>query len=533
LRDVSALSNIPHALFSPHLRRALAVAASLLVTLTIVFALMQFATNGQTAYTIDSLYYRDAAQNFLAGYPMQTTNVVVPIPAREPLLHWPPGYPALWAWGEALGAGDFDHVPALFNPVLLGATTLALFCIAWQVSGSLIAASVIAAVNAFEPSSMVIFGHAWSETLFIPLLLFAYAAIWRFGTSQKFSWLVVAALCIGAANLTRYVGIVFLPILGCSVLALSGAAPGRRIAYAMGAMLLSAALIFPLWPNYWQLAGNISGFGGGAPSASHWMQDVENVADLFWHTLFGFDYGLRATGEPLLLVAGTVAIVLALRLHGVGWLRRAEIWLPLGWLAGYLFFMLAMEARMVDVQVDLRYLGVAFPFLILATVPAIRAAIFSRSILLKVLMAGALGFQVYSGCSEAERVHENYALTGEPVWRANFAQRFQDLNKTSVLSRDLHALVGNIPADTMILTDFRAMYIRYLTGAPTYAPTGSDCPRWADGRANGLLLIRSRALPDWARDCMKKDARWQLYDASFLFPDLFAPPKPQAQHKNP
>ena len=57
-------------------RRVLATIAYGLIALTMVLALMQYATGGRVAYTMDSLSHRDAALNFIAGHSMQATNVM-------------------------------------------------------------------------------------------------------------------------------------------------------------------------------------------------------------------------------------------------------------------------------------------------------------------------------------------------------------------------------------------------------------------------------------------------------------------------
>jgi len=98
---------------------------------------------------------------------MQSTNVFAPKPEYLPLLVWPPAYPALWASVTQLTNIDIDAVPSLLNPVLLCITTLSIFWICWRVTGSSTVACVVATVNAFVPGSMIVYGHAWSETLFI------------------------------------------------------------------------------------------------------------------------------------------------------------------------------------------------------------------------------------------------------------------------------------------------------------------------------------------------------------------------------
>lgn len=474
---------------------------------------MHYATGGRIAYTIDSLVYRDAALNFIAGHPMQSTNVMAQIPERQPLLVWPPVYPALWASVTHLSNTDIDKVPSFLNPVLLSITTLSIFWICWMVTGRLAIACVVSIVSAFVPTSMIVYGHAWSETITIPLLLMAYATFWKYRISrEKVIWLVAAAIFIGIANWARYAAAVFLPILGFSVLAASGALLSKRILHATGAMLLSIAVAFPLWFHNWQLSGNISGSTrGGAPRASRLLEDTATIVDLFEHSFFAFSMVLRAHLEIPIIIAALFLAIRAFRRHGIQWLRPPEIWLPIVWLTGYLAFLL--YARTIQrIDLDLRMLAIAFPFLLFAITPAIKSAFSSRALeVRKILTILLLGLLVNTGLYEAYKTHENYASAGVPRWRSAFGLGYRDMRNTSQTSRALWESIGPIQPSTLVLTDYRAVYIRYLTGARVYSPySENDCAHWTEVNTEGLLLIGSPELPTWAIDCLKKNPHWRL-----------------------
>ncbi len=494
-------------------RRIWVAIVQALVALMIVLALMQYATGGRVAYTMDSLVYRDAALNFIAGHEMQSTNVAAQIPEHQPLLVWPPAYPALWASVAHLSNVEIDEVPSLLNPVLLCITTLSIFWICWMVTGSSTIACIVAIVNAFVPASMIVYGHAWSETLFIPLLLLAYAAFWKYQISRdKFIWLAAAAIFIGIANWVRYAGVAFLPILGFSVLAASGAVLGKRILHASGAMLLGVALALPLWLRNWQMAGSISGSTrGGMPLTDRWVEDAAIIVDLFEHSFFAFSMVLRANLEIPIFIAVVFVAQSTFRRHGVQWLRRPEIWLPMVWLMGYLLFLLCARRVQTRVDMDLRMLAAAFPFLLFAFTPAVKAAFSRRSLEVgKILIILLLGLLVNSGLYEAHNTHENYASVGVPRWRSEFGLGYRDMRNTSPTSRALQESIGPIHSSILVLTDYRALYIRYLTGARVYSPySDNDCAHWT-GHPEGLLLISAPELPAWAIDCLKTNPQWRL-----------------------
>lgn len=496
-----------------------------LVMLAAVLGLMQYATGGRVAYTMDSLTYRDAALQFLSGHPMQATNVFSPVPEFQPLVHWPPAYPALWAATLSLGSGDIDKVSSLLNPMLLAITSLSIFWICWMVTGRAVIAGIMGIVNAFTPMSMIVYGHAWSETLFISLLLLAYAAFWKYRISrEKIIWLAVAAVLIGSSNWVRYAGVIFRPLLGFSVFTASGSVVGKRIAHAAGAMLLGAAVAGPLWLRNWQLTGNISGSSrGGVTRVDRFFEDMTTILDLFEHSFFAFSMVLRANLEVPILIAAAFVAYKAFRRSGIQWLRPPEIWLPLVWLTGYLMFLLYARKVQVTVDLDLRMLAVGFPFLLLAMAPAVSAAFSERSLeTRKVLMVLLLGLLVYAGLDQAQRVHQSYASDGIPRWRSNFGLGFRDLRDTSPISRALKESIGPVNSSTVVLTDYRALYLRYLTGAKVYSP-GNGCAYWQDVPNGGTLFIGAAKLPEWALNCLEEKPRWRLlWPSGKAVPSMYA-----------
>lgn len=496
-------------------RGAMPAIALAMVAVAMVSGLMQYATGGRVAYTMDSLTYRDVALNFVAGHPMQSSNVVAPAPAPAyvPLLNWPPAYPALWALAAGVGKIDIDDVPSLLNPVLLALTTLTIFWVGWMVTGRSVVAALMALVNAVMPGNLIVYGHAWSETLFIPLLLMAYATFWKYRISQqKFIWLAAAAICIGVANWVRYAGVAFLPILGFSVLAASGAILRKRILHAAGAMLLGAAVVAPLLFRNWQLAGNISGSTRGGPSRmKRGFDDVAIIIDLVEHSFFDFSMVLRANLEIPLLVAITVLCFKAFRRHGTRWLRPPEVWLPVVWLMGYVLFLLYARKIQANVDLDLRMLAVVGPFLLLAMMPAVDAAFHDRLVSLeKVVLGLLLCLLVNTGIQQAYKTHDNYASYGVPRYRANFGLGYRDVRSTSPTSRALVENLESIDPAEYILTDYRAIHLRYLSGKKVYAPNGTDCAAWTSVTAGGVVFIRATELPEWALDCLKGASPWRL-----------------------
>ena len=477
--------------------------------------LMYYATGGRVAYTMDSLTYRDAALNFLAGHPMLVTNVGADSPQLVPSLQWPPAYPALWAFAAFVSAAGVDSIPSVLNLALLAFTTLCLYWIGLRVSGRPCVAAIAAVAVAFFPTSAVVFGHAWSETLFIPLLLLCYAAFWEYRRNpERLACLTLAAACVGAANWVRYAGAVFLPLVPLMIVIASPLGFGKRLLHAGGTALMSALVVGPLWWHNWNLTGNISGSQrGGQARHSRVLEDASAMWDLFVQPLFSFSMVLMANLAVPILAVISYLLIRAFRRREFKLARSPETWLPLVWMAAYLVFLLYARTIQQGIDMDLRMMAVAVPFLFLATVPAISASLTGRRFnAAKALLAVLIAMDAYAGYSEGQRIHGNYAQGMAPGWRANFGFGYRDFSRTAPKNIALRESIGSVEPSTVVLTDYRALYIRYLTGARAYAIpiTENSCAPWMTSQAHGLILIGEKESLAWAEQCLKMNSGWRI-----------------------
>src|SRR6185295_2062343 len=139
-----------------------------------VLSLSLYASGKHVAFTTDSLLYRDIGQHLLSGQYRYVSNLVSETPESISLVKWPPLYPAVWASAATLSSGGFDGAILGLQLMLLAMTTLTFFWAGMVVTGSLPVAAVLTLLNACLPSTQLIFGYAWSETLFMPLTIAAF-----------------------------------------------------------------------------------------------------------------------------------------------------------------------------------------------------------------------------------------------------------------------------------------------------------------------------------------------------------------------
>lgn len=496
------------------------------IALLTTLALWFYAGGGQVAYTMDSLTYRDAALNLLAGHSLSATNVWGETPAHISLLQWPPGYPALWAAVVALTGLGIDVAPRLLNPLLLATTALALFWAALLLSGRPVVATLVSIAHASTPSSMAVFGHAWSETLFLPLVVLAFAALRKYGkhagdTDKPLQWLILAALCIGLANWARYTGVIFLLLLPLTVLASSGRPLVHRAKHAVIVSLIGGVLVVPLWWRNFRLTGTLSGSERGGIARypiDKLLGDIERIIEMFEHSLFNFDMLLRAHLEIPILAAAVFLLVRTVRRSGVVRLRSALAWLPLIWAGVGTAFLLYARIFQRDVDLDFRMLSAIVPFILLACVPLVNAAISAGSqIWQKSFLALMVGLIMHTGLQEAHRVHANYADHKAPGWRARFAFVYRDLSMASSTTRALKDAISTLTPGTLVLTDYRALYIRYLLDVRAYAVSEAEnCRRWLRLHPQGVLLTGHKAdtadwhAGTWVANCIGENPGWRV-----------------------
>lgn len=501
--------------------------AWLCLSLVAVLLLWFYATGGAVAYTMDSLTYRDVALNILDGHPWMATNVIHEAPMYLPMAVWPPGYSSLWALVSFASNLGIDKVPRIMVPTLLGITTASMFYIVMMFTGRPGIASTMAILNAYTPTSMAVFGHAWSETLSLPLSLLSLAALLKYATSitttKQIKWLAITVLFIALANWTRYSAVILLPLVCLTVLLLPRLPLSRRLAHASCAALSGLVCIVPLWFRNFQLTGSISGSDrGGAPRyvVDRLVGDLHSIFEMLEIGFFSFDVLLRANLEVPLLLLSIFLLARVLRTKGFQVLVNPSVWIPLLWAFGILSFLLLARSLQTQLDMDYRMLSMATPFLVLALASPLKAAmpLSSQHLLQGAWVVAVLGLMINTGFSEAQRVHHNHATGRAPAWRANFAIVYRDLSESSRSTRAIKAALAGISATTLILTDYRGLYIRYLTGTKAFQVNSlAECARWASASKSGIFLtgysdpaffqLREGR---WARECGAANPDWKV-----------------------
>jgi len=220
----------------------------LAITATI---LIIFGSTRPLGVSPDSTVYIDAARNLASGEGL--------VARGEPLTHYPPGYPffmtlAVWISGDVFPAANWLHA-GLF---LLNGLLVAVFV--FFASGKCYMPAILSTLAFFaSPAMFQIHSMAWSEALFLSLGLLSALMLALYISRRNRRFLAASGIFLGAALLTRYIGIVLLPTAWICLLWFNGRSPRRKWA-DVGWITLLAGTPMGFFLLYNRLfAGSITG----------------------------------------------------------------------------------------------------------------------------------------------------------------------------------------------------------------------------------------------------------------------------------
>ena len=206
-------------------------------------ALLFLATPYGLGVSPDSTQYLSVAEHFLRG---EGLRVHWWDEGAQPFTHFPPGFPISLSFLAGLGL-TADASARLINSVALIISALLSYVLTRKASGSSTAGLFGAAAVVLARDFLAVHAMIWSEPVFVTLILGTLLATTRAVESGRMAPVIVGAVLVGAAGLTRYVAPAVMAACTLALLTTGTAAFRERLlrsfAFGVVASLPLAALM--------------------------------------------------------------------------------------------------------------------------------------------------------------------------------------------------------------------------------------------------------------------------------------------------
>ena len=376
--------------------------------------IMLYATSWTTGVSPDSIKYIEVARNIISGAGLS-------ISPGETLTHFPPLYPTFLAISGLIGFDPLDGARWL-HVFLYGANVLLVTTIIFRETNGSIMASVFGALFMISSLSMFdIHTMAWSEPLFILLTLIGFFILSEYLANQEnITMLVISALFIGFAFLTRYIGISLIVTASASVLLLRKSNIFLKIKYTIIYVVISS-LPMTFWLVRNKMVTNnltdrtvkyhpidLNRIEQGITTLSEWLLLPENLSS--------FSKNIFIIVFVCFLTAGTFLFFLKQKKAFDSLEDNKNLYFPIISIVlfGVYILILVVSISFFDAHtpLDNRILSPLFPFLIIAFFSLIFNAldIFRKPhlyLLLVMLLAALFTYQMKTILPYWHYIHEN------------------------------------------------------------------------------------------------------------------------------
>lgn len=423
------------------------------------------------ATTVDSLSYLHAAKSVAQGKGVVVPDTDLASDAMEkPMTWWPPLYPV--ALSPFAATGSPEQGARIFNGIML--TTLSVtFLLLVARLGSPLLGLLGALWLAIQVPTLTLYTYAWSETLFLPLVLASYLFAIRYWEQNKTRDLVVATLLLSAACYTRYIGLAF--VLPLAVMAWHGQTNRRtqllRAGAVAGFVLLS---LTPLFFRNISLSGDVSGLER-AKATSSILANLTTAGDLLGMQLLGGVPGLVFILALAALFGGGLLVFAHLRRKkDVVSAKKSldDILLPLFWALSYLGSIVILRS-LKEFDLDTRTLSPVLPFaaLCVAALTLWLTRVTRREWVALPFVAWAL-FLAMQGAAGYAAALSSWRNLQEPGFLAHDRSHYGNVGTVAQFMwmqpayRDLSRRFQN---PVVVIENYRPVVFAHLTNAPVKA----------------------------------------------------------------
>ncbi len=266
---------------------------------------------------------------------------------------------------------DIRKIFAVFNAVSWGVLTGWVGWLAHRAAGRNPVPGILAAAAILTSGAICyVHGMLYSEPPFLLCMTGSLAALAFFCKKPRLRWAAAAALCAGAALLTRYVGLTLVIAGALAVLVPPGRGWRRRLAaaFVFGALSVGPLFAWHLWQK--------SARHAGSERTLAWHPIALEQIDEGLDTLASFvvppEFADFPHSTAIILAAASALAAVAVWL----WLRRRDgstvreklaatppiVWIGAGFIAVYFSFLLiSISIADADTPLDARILSILLP----------------------------------------------------------------------------------------------------------------------------------------------------------------------------
>ena len=273
--------------------------------------LILYCTRWGAGLSDDSLGYISGAESLLRG---EGYNHVTPLGEIKPTVQWPPLFSLMLTPFGAMGMSLFEAARWL-NALLFGINILLVGYIVYAKTSFW--PSIFASLIVLTSGDLIhIHAMAHSEALYFFLGLSGLYYLDKYLQNSRKYPLIISALIIGAATLTRFIGITLIATLCLSVLILGTRGLRQRIVDCfIGGLISSVPLL--LWVTRNRVEGGhvsfVQNYQPHLPQARHIREGLDTVS--LWLMPVRIPFSVRAV---------TVVVVVLAMLLMMVWLRYSR-----------------------------------------------------------------------------------------------------------------------------------------------------------------------------------------------------------------
>ena len=249
----------------------------------------------------DSVVYMQGASNLLDGNGYST---LLGRGEVEPIKGFPP-FTSISLAIANLGRADMVQTGRWANAILFGLSILLAGFLVFRYSRSILAAFIAAALITVQQAMVFVFSSVMSEGLFIFLLLLSIWTVTEYFWSGKIKWLITSGILTALCFLTRYVGLVLIPVIGVGLL-FFGKQNWKKRLFAILIFGIISAIPVILWFVRNQI---VSGSAIDRQIGLHLMSQnmrgliSDNILSWLYITMFGLPWRIEVLIFGILLVA--------------------------------------------------------------------------------------------------------------------------------------------------------------------------------------------------------------------------------------